>query len=70
MAVRQAVRPLPECLHVYFHDTDLVVPARRRLLFAALVALGNRRRPTDLETLIDQVADYAPDVGFNSAFAP
>jgi hypothetical protein len=70
MAARRAFRPLPRDLHVYFHDTDLVVPRRRRALFATLVALGNRRRATDLETLADQVADYAPDVEFSAICAP
>ena len=32
-------------------------------------ALGNRRRPTDLETLSDQEADYAPDVQLSEAWS-
>ncbi len=51
MAVRSALGPLPAYVHVYFHDTDLLRPNRRRALEAALAVLGRRRRPTRLDRL-------------------
>jgi hypothetical protein len=51
-ALRAALKPtLPAALHVYFHDTDLVEPRRRRIVVAALRILGRRRPTTDLDTL-------------------
>jgi hypothetical protein len=38
-------------VHVYFHDTDLLQPARRRALVAALRVLARRRTPSDLGEL-------------------
>jgi hypothetical protein len=38
-------------VHAYFHDTDLVQPARRRALVGALRALARRRTPSDLGEL-------------------
>src|SRR3954447_25437032 len=38
-------------VHAYFHDTDLVQPARRRVLLMALWLLALRRTPTDLGEL-------------------
>src|SRR5947207_4660955 len=47
-------------VHVYFHDTDLLEPLRRRALQAALAVLGRfRARPTDLDTLRRELADAA-----------
>jgi hypothetical protein len=51
MALRAALRPLPDHLHVYFHDTDLLDGRRRRALQIALAVLGRRREPTDLSRL-------------------
>jgi hypothetical protein len=55
-------------VHVYFHDTDLLVRRRATALRAALLALARRRRPADL----DQVAAAARNDGLpvNAAFAP
>ena len=52
MAVRAALARLPDYLHVYFHDTDLLRPYRRRALAAALTVLGRRRRPVRLDALV------------------
>lgn len=46
MAAR-AVR-LPDYVHVYFHDTDLVRRLRAAALRLALAHVGRRRRPTDV----------------------
>ena len=51
-ALRVALRPsLPQHLHVYFHDTDLVAPRRRRLVSLALRILGGRGSRSDLDEL-------------------
>ncbi len=51
-ALRAALRrSLPPALHVYFHDTDLVEPRRRRIITAALHLLGKRRPAIDLDEL-------------------
>jgi hypothetical protein len=52
MLARAALRPLREPLvHAYFHDTDLLRPARRLALLAGLRVLALRRTPTDLDEL-------------------
>ena len=51
MAARAVLGSLPPYVHVYFHDTDLLVPARRRALSVALSVLGRRRRPAELDRL-------------------
>jgi hypothetical protein len=51
MAVRVAASRLPDYVHVYFHDTDLLVPRRRRALAAALTLIGRRRRPVRLDAV-------------------
>jgi hypothetical protein len=65
MAVRAALGPLPAYVHVYFHDTDLVRPGRRRALAAALAVLGRRRRPARLDELA-----AATEVPFADAAKP
>jgi|SRR5581483_1935224 len=60
MAARAALGSLPPYLHVYFHDTDLRVPARRWALRAALTVLGRRCRPVRLDALTaDEELDFA-----------
>jgi hypothetical protein len=44
---RAVLRPLPEYVHAYFHDYDLLDPRRRVALVTALTVLGRRRRPSD-----------------------
>ena len=47
MLARALLRPLPEYVHAYFHDYDLVDPLRRGVLDASLRALGRRRPQLD-----------------------
>jgi hypothetical protein len=44
---RAVLRPLPGYLHAYFHDYDLLDPARRAALGASLRVLGRRTEPAD-----------------------
>jgi hypothetical protein len=44
-------RSLPELLHVYFHDTDLLDARRRALIRVTLPLLARRARATDIDTL-------------------
>ena len=44
-------RRLPDLVHVYFHDTDLLVARRRAMLRLGLTTLARRARPTDLDAL-------------------
>jgi hypothetical protein len=48
---RAVVKPLPEYVHVYFHDYDLLDPVRSRVLVTSLKLLGRRRPPVDPLTL-------------------
>jgi hypothetical protein len=41
---RAVLGRLPEYVHAYFHDYDLLVPKRRVALVTALTVLGRRRR--------------------------
>jgi len=44
-------RDLPQVVHAYFHDTDLLDRRRAAALRFALILLGRRRRPVDLREL-------------------
>jgi hypothetical protein len=44
---RAVLRPLPEYVHAYFHDYDLLDRRRRYALLSALTLLGRRRPPGD-----------------------
>ena len=57
-----ARRVLPEFVHAYFHDTDLLDPRRRALLGSTLPILARRARVTDLDTLAGELAPDAPRV--------
>jgi len=61
---------LPELVHVYFHDTDLLNPLRRLALAVTLRALSLRATPTDLDQLAAEVAAAAPEIPFSAACAP
>ena len=58
-------RDLPELVHVYFHDTDLLDARRRALLRVALPALARRARVTDLDTLATRSLPSAPRVAWD-----
>jgi hypothetical protein len=60
--LRALVRPraLPSRVHAYFHDTDLLDPARRRLIVLALALLAKRRPPSDLVTVAGSLDDVPP----------
>ena len=51
MASRAALRELPDYVHVYFHDTDLLSRRRRAALRSALVLLGRRSAPMTFDRL-------------------
>ena len=53
---RALPRSLPDVVHVYFHDTDLVRARRRLALRAALALLARRARATDLDALTPTLA--------------
>lgn len=55
-------RTLPELVHVYFHDTDLLDARRRALLRASLPVLARRAQASDLDTLAAQLLPAAPRV--------
>ena len=57
MAARAAAARLPEYVHVYFHDTDLLARHRRVALHAALATLARRCVVTDLDRLRELSAD-------------
>ena len=58
-------RRLPDALHVYFHDTDLVDPRRRRIVVAALQILGRRRPVISLDELAAAAKD-APETAWDT----
>ncbi len=51
---------LPDRVHTYFHDTDLVDPRRRRLIAGALALLARRRPVTDLDAVAASVTTRIP----------
>ena len=58
-------RALPELVHVYFHDTDLLDARRRLLLHATLRALARRARVSDLDTLAAELLPAAPRLAWD-----
>ena len=63
MMARAVARPraLPEVVHVYVHDSDLVDARRRLALSAVLSLLARRAQVTDLDALAASL-DTAPEV--------
>ena len=57
-------RDLPELVHVYFHDTDLLDTRRRAVLHVVLSALARRAHVTDLDTLAARSLAAAPRVAW------
>ncbi len=57
-------RTLPELVHVYFHDTDLLDRRRRALLGVVLHLLARRARTIDLDTLAAELLPGAPRVAW------
>jgi hypothetical protein len=65
--VRALSRPwsLPNVVHVYFHDTDLVDGRRGTLLRVLLPVLARFRRPTDLMALARALGPDAPEIAWD-----
>jgi hypothetical protein len=63
MAARAALGRLPDYVHVYFHDTDLLDRGRARALEWVLRIVGRRRRPERLDRLdADDERDFSSAV--------
>ena len=58
-------RDLPDLVHVYFHDTDLIDARRRALLGVVLPVLARRAQATDLDSLVALLGHGAPRVGWD-----
>ena len=58
-------RNLPEFVHVYFHDTDLLDARRRTLLLTTLPVLARRARVTDLDALANRLGPDSPRVAWD-----
>jgi hypothetical protein len=58
-------RALPDVVHVYFHDTDLLDRRRRALLHGVLRLLARRARVTDLDALAAELFPGAPRVAWD-----
>ena len=58
-------RDLPELVHVYFHDTDLLDTRRRALLRVVLPALARRAEVSDLDALATHSLPSAPRVSWD-----
>jgi hypothetical protein len=63
-------RMLPEVVHVYFHDTDLLDGRRRALLHGVLRLLARRAHVTDLDTLAAELFPGAPRVAWEDVARP
>jgi hypothetical protein len=55
---------LPDRVHAYFHDTDLLDVRRRALILAGLALLGRSRPHADLNMLAMEVRRRAPRVAW------
>jgi hypothetical protein len=61
--------PMPDVVHVYFHDTDLLDAKRRLALALTLRALGRRRQPIRLDELAHEAGRTAAEQKFKKALA-
>ncbi|MDH4177611.1 MAG: hypothetical protein OEV72_08520, partial [Thermoleophilia bacterium] len=59
-------RDLPDLVHVYFHDTDLLDARRRLVLMAALRLLALRRTPARLDDVAADAASRAPELDWTA----
>jgi len=66
---RALPRSLPDVVHVYFHDTDLVHRRWRVALRAALALLPRRSEATDLDALGPNLVD-APEIAWRAIAQP
>jgi len=57
--------PMPQLVHAYFHDTDLLGVRRRALVALLLRLLATRARPTDLDTLSGVIGGESPEIAWN-----
>jgi hypothetical protein len=58
-------RDLPELVHVYFHDTDLLDARRRALLRVVLPALARRAHVTELDAFAARLLSSAQRVAWD-----
>ena len=58
-------RSLPDVVHVYFHDTDLLDRRRLAMVRALLPLLGRRAEAIDLDALAVMLLDEAPEIEWN-----
>ena len=65
-----ARRSLPEIVHLYFHDTDLLDRRRRTLLRMLLPLLARVAEPTDFLALAGEVAETAPETPWSDLARP
>jgi hypothetical protein len=63
-AAKSLARPLPEVVHVHFHDYDLLSPKRRAALGVTLTVLARRRNRARLDAL-----DADRDVAWSDVWA-
>jgi hypothetical protein len=66
MLARALLRPLPQVVHVHFHDWDLLSRKTALVLEASLRALSARRRLVGLDELARIAAGSAPEVALQS----
>jgi hypothetical protein len=65
-AARGVLGRLPDYMHLYVHDTDLMDARRRFALGATLEILGRRHRPSDIDDLAQAAAEGAPEENFTA----
>jgi len=58
-------RSLPDVVHVYFHDTDLLNRRRRGILRGLLPLLAQRAQPTDLDAVWSLIDEEIPEIAWD-----